>query len=132
MSKYALVKENQVDNVFVCESDEIASSLFPSDIVINVNDIDEVSIGWFYSDGEFSAPLEPEKTIEELIFEAEQYRMNQRAQSDNEIVWRQDAVEAGIATNDEITALTAWKKYRVLLMRVDTSKVPNITWPDMP
>ncbi|EGN1626406.1 tail fiber assembly protein, partial [Salmonella enterica] len=29
-------------------------------------------------------------------------------------------------------ALTEWKKYRVLLMRVDTSKVPEINWPTPP
>ncbi|MEF4955483.1 tail fiber assembly protein, partial [Escherichia coli] len=39
------------------------------------------------------------------------------------------AVDAGIATEDETAALSEWKKYRVLLMRVDTSK-PE--WPEKP
>ncbi|MGS6301058.1 MULTISPECIES: tail fiber assembly protein, partial [Enterobacter] len=29
-------------------------------------------------------------------------------------------------------ALTEWKKYRVLLNRVDTSKAPDIDWPVPP
>ena len=41
----------------------------------------------------------------------------------------QDAVELGIATEEETAALTEWKKYRVMLMRVDTS---NPDWPTPP
>lgn len=52
-----------------------------------------------------------------------------RAVADDEIAWLQDAVDAGIATDEEASSLAAWKKYRVMLMRVDTSK-PE--WPDMP
>ncbi|EKK4595233.1 tail fiber assembly protein, partial [Escherichia coli] len=46
--------------------------------------------------------------------------------------WRQDAVDAGIATDEETSILTEWKKYRVLLMRVDTSTAPDIEWPTPP
>ncbi|KIE64605.1 tail fiber assembly protein [Escherichia coli] len=28
--------------------------------------------------------------------------------------------------------LEAWKKYRVLLNRVDTSTAPDIEWPEIP
>lgn len=44
----------------------------------------------------------------------------------------QDAVDLGMATADESVVLTEWKKYRVLLMRVDTSVSPDITWPTQP
>ncbi|MCE9890752.1 tail fiber assembly protein [Kluyvera intermedia] len=46
-----------------------------------------------------------------------------------EITWRQDAVDVGEATEEETAALTAWKKYRVLLMRVDTAAP---VWPTPP
>ncbi|MHC5588472.1 tail fiber assembly protein, partial [Escherichia coli] len=55
-----------------------------------------------------------------------------RAKADSEISWRQDAVDAGIATDEETSTLTQWKKYRVLLMRVDTSTAPDIEWPTPP
>ncbi|HHH1255415.1 TPA: tail fiber assembly protein, partial [Yersinia enterocolitica] len=32
----------------------------------------------------------------------------------------------------EVTELAGWKRYRVLLMRIDTSKAPDIEWPSMP
>lgn len=44
----------------------------------------------------------------------------------------QDAVDLDMATDDEKTQLTAWKKYRVLVNRVDTSTAPDITWPISP
>lgn len=44
----------------------------------------------------------------------------------------QDAVDLDMATDAEKALLTAWKKYRVLLNRIDTSKAPGITWPDQP
>lgn len=52
-----------------------------------------------------------------------------RSAADNEIEWRQDAVNADIATDEETAALAEWKKYRVLLMRVDTT---DPEWPTPP
>ncbi|WP_167351115.1 tail fiber assembly protein, partial [Buttiauxella gaviniae] len=65
--------------------------------------------------------------------ELEQQVKNKRAMlkavADTEITWRQDAVDADIASDVEKADLAAWKKYRVMLMRVDTSK-PE--WPEKP
>lgn len=44
----------------------------------------------------------------------------------------QDAVDLDIATDDEDASLTVWKKYRVLLNRIDTSKASDIAWPEIP
>ena len=55
-----------------------------------------------------------------------------RAVADNEIEWLQDAVDAVIATAEETALLAAWKTYRVRLMRIDTSKAPDIVWPETP
>ncbi|HAF2743708.1 TPA: tail fiber assembly protein, partial [Salmonella enterica] len=44
----------------------------------------------------------------------------------------QDAVDLGIATEDEKAQLDEWKKYRVLVNRVDTSTAPKIDWPKKP
>lgn len=71
----------------------------------------------------------PPPTYEEKIADAEKMKSSLKASADSEISWRQDAVDAGIATEDEINDLAEWKKYRVLLMRVDTS---NPQWPEIP
>lgn len=44
----------------------------------------------------------------------------------------QDAVDLGMATDDEKARFNAWRKYRVLLARVDTSTAPAILWPGIP
>ena len=74
----------------------------------------------------------PPPTKEQLQAEAELKRANLRTAADAEIAWRQDAVDAGMATEEEATTLTAWKTYRVLLMRVDITKAPDIEWPNTP
>jgi len=74
----------------------------------------------------------PPPTTEQLIAQAEQQKSTRKATADAEIDWRQDAVDAGIATAEETAALAEWKKYRVLLMRVDTLKAPDIEWPTPP
>ncbi|MCV5396526.1 tail fiber assembly protein, partial [Escherichia coli] len=67
-----------------------------------------------------------------LVAIIEQKKGKLRSIADAEISWRQDAVDEGIATKEETAALTEWKKYRVLLMRVDTSTAPDIEWPTPP
>lgn len=71
----------------------------------------------------------PAPTPEDVTAMAEQQKAALRAAADAEISWRQDAVDAGIATAEEAAALIEWKKYRVLLMRVDTVKP---VWPTPP
>lgn len=65
----------------------------------------------------------------EVATRSEQTRSVLRAKADEQIAWRQDAVDAEIATDAEVAELAAWKKYRVLLMRVDTA-APD--WPATP
>lgn len=44
----------------------------------------------------------------------------------------QDAVDLDMATDGEKARFNEWRKYRVLLTRVDTSNAPTITWPEPP
>ncbi|END4893060.1 tail fiber assembly protein [Escherichia coli] len=71
----------------------------------------------------------PPPTQKELSAVAELKKANLRMRADSEINWRQDAVDAGVATEEETAALSEWKRYRVLLMRVDTEKP---VWPTTP
>ncbi|EFH1546562.1 tail fiber assembly protein [Escherichia coli] len=71
----------------------------------------------------------PAPTPEQLAAQAEDKRIALRAAADSNIAWRQDAVDADIATEKEAAELAEWKKYRVLLMRVDTAAP---VWPTIP
>ncbi|ADO10845.1 Probable tail fiber assembly protein (P37) [Pantoea vagans C9-1] len=72
---------------------------------------------------------QPLPTAEELISQAEEKRSRLRAEADTAIQPLQDASDLGIATEDEASKLLAWKKYRVMLMRLDISNAEKIIWP---
>lgn len=74
----------------------------------------------------------PPSTHEELVANANAKNSQLKAIADSEIEWRQDAVDDGSASDKEITSLASWRKYRVALMRIDTSKAPDIEWPVAP
>nr|DAU58063.1 MAG TPA: tail fiber assembly protein [Caudoviricetes sp.] len=74
----------------------------------------------------------PPPTQEELEAINKQTQFKLRDIADSEIAWRQDAVESDFATEKEVTELYEWKKYRVLLMRIDTSAEQTIEWPTPP
>jgi len=44
----------------------------------------------------------------------------------------QDAVDLDIATDEEKSSLVEWKRYRVLLSRVDPETQPPEEWPQQP
>ena len=74
----------------------------------------------------------PEPTQVELVAQAEDKRTALMEEANASIILLQDAADLDIATDEEMESLRAWKRYRVLLNRVDTSKVPDIEWPDKP
>lgn len=74
----------------------------------------------------------PPITHEQQVAHAENLRGILRSKADAEISWRQDAVDQGIATQVEKSKLSEWKKYRILLMRVDTASAPGVEWPEPP
>ncbi|ECI4314812.1 tail fiber assembly protein [Salmonella enterica subsp. enterica] len=67
-----------------------------------------------------------------LISEAEAKKKELLKLANDSIATLQDAVDLDMATEDEAQRLTAWKKYRVLMNRVDTSDPDNIVWPEVP
>ncbi|MBF4110664.1 tail fiber assembly protein [Enterobacter cloacae] len=74
------------------------------------------------------APPEPEQIIN-IAAEQKNKLMDE---ANNALLPLLDAVDLGIATKLESTLLFEWKKYRVLLNRVDISKAPDIEWPEKP
>lgn len=75
---------------------------------------------------------QPLPTAEGLISQAEDKRSRLRAEADAAIQPLQDANDLGIATNEEASQLIAWKKYRVMLMRINTKDAEEIIWPEQP
>ncbi|MBK4715540.1 MULTISPECIES: tail fiber assembly protein [Tenebrionibacter/Tenebrionicola group] len=106
-------------------------ALMPVDLLVaEVPATDEnmrIALGedWFYIDGHLTQNIN-------YIARAETKKSQLLTAAAAAIAPLQDAVELGIATDEEIALLVAWKKCRVLLNRIDTSAAPNIDWPEMP
>ncbi|MEM8140721.1 tail fiber assembly protein [Morganella morganii] len=74
----------------------------------------------------------PPPTKEQSIEQAEAKKQRLLSEATEAIAPLQDAVDLDMATPEEESALKEWKKYRVLLNRVDTSLAPDIGWPRKP
>ncbi|XTZ40081.1 tail fiber assembly protein [Salmonella enterica] len=68
---------------------------------------------------------------EALISEAESQKKDLLKQASEIITTLQDAVDLDMATDDEKILLNQWKKYRILLSRVQPINAPNIQWPEV-
>ena len=96
------------------------------------------NVTWLSPEGEFQKwngtawvkDTEAEKLFR--IREAEETKNNLMQVASEHIAPLQDAVDLEIATEEETSLLEAWKKYRVLLNRVDTSTAQDIEWPANP
>ncbi|HHN8545106.1 tail fiber assembly protein [Citrobacter cronae] len=81
---------------------------------------------WIFDDGE----IKPRQySQEELRAQVEAKKSELLSAAAIAIAPLQDAADEGMATAEETAALSEWKKYRVKVMRVDTSK-PE--WPPLP
>lgn len=74
----------------------------------------------------------PTPTKEESIIIAEQRKTREISEANTAIAPLQDAVDFDIATDKETEQLKDWRKYRILLNRIDTLSAPDINWPSKP
>ncbi|MFH6766571.1 tail fiber assembly protein [Enterobacter cloacae] len=111
------------------------------------NDVIEVSERWYeylingqgegkvISVNEYGQPVlvDPASpALEQVIQDADQQKNSLMEEANIALLPLQDAADLGIATESESALLVKWKKYRVLLNRTDTSKAPDIEWPEKP
>jgi hypothetical protein len=71
-------------------------------------------------------------TQERLIQQAETRRGELLAEASDVIAPLQDVSDLGIAADEEAAMLLLWKRYRVMLNRLDLSMSPEIEWPERP
>lgn len=74
----------------------------------------------------------PELTKDQVVIEAKNKKSALMLEVNNLLAPLQDAVDLGLSTSEENALLLEWKKYRILLNRVETSNAPNIEWPVKP
>lgn len=67
-----------------------------------------------------------------LVAKAEDEKSQRLDEANKKITDLQDAIDVGLALDGDVEKLQEWKKYRVLLNRVNTSLAPDIEWPQKP
>ncbi|ARF49849.1 tail fiber assembly protein [Pantoea stewartii] len=108
------------------------SMLWPVDMSVSEMVVEDYPIDcqadgtWRYTDGLI------EKIPTDYVAVAENQKSQLMAAANAAIAPLQDAVDLGMATDEESDMLLEWKNYRVQLNRVDTSTAPDIQWPEPP
>ena len=139
MAEYFFSGSRNTFYPLILKDDYVASNTWPDDGIL----VDDTTFQEYTApppdgmqrgvlDGMPSWEEIPPLSQEQLVAQAGQQRSFLRKAADSEITWLQDAVDAGIATDEEAALLASWKNYRVLLMRVDVTKAPDIEWPNPP
>lgn len=137
IGSYALVKDSVVLNVIVWAGPEDSPMQFDEGVVaIEVKDGESAAPGYSYLNGEFKAPDPTKEEIEQAALAKMASNIMQKKylldEASQKVSILQDAVDLEMATDDEAAALPLWKKYRVLLSRVDADTSDTVTFPDKP
>ena len=76
--------------------------------------------------------LDTEKQHQYNIDVATSRKKQLLSEANEQISYLQDAIDADIATDEEKTLFAEWKKYRILINRIDVNQSPNINYPYKP
>lgn len=136
---YALIKDGVVINTILWDIEDQPDYDYGKDSGVEAVEVvkgNAVDIGYLYSKGKLSAPPLTEEQKAEI--ESRQIASNlslkelllSEATQRRDIL--QDAVDMEEATDEETTALPLWKKYRIMLSRIDANTADAITWPTKP
>lgn len=140
MNTYALVKEGKVVNTIVWDGPNSAELIDFGDGVV-YEEIPDASgntpsIGWLLENGKFTPPplteAEVEAAKQAAIYSNIATKDSLMNDSTQKISVLQDAVDLEMATDEEKITLQAWKKYRVILSRLNADTDGDINWPEKP
>jgi hypothetical protein len=129
MKTYARIENQRVAEI-VALNVKPEKLYHPSLVWVDITALPEQpDINYRYSDGVFTAP---ETDAENAAVIASSRLAAEMDEANRTIAPLQYAVDVSMATDEEIARLAEWKRYCVLLSRIDTSKAPDITWPVRP
>jgi len=129
MKTYARIENQRVAEI-VALNVKPEKLYHPSLVWVDITTLPEQpDINYRYSDSVFTAPV---TDAENAALTASSRLAAEMDEANRTIAPLQDAVDISIATDEEITRLAEWKRYRVALSRIDTSTAPDIEWPAKP
>lgn len=129
MKTYARIEEQRVAEI-VSLSVKPEKLYHPSLIWVDITALaEQPDVNYLYSDGVFTAPV---IEAEDVVFLASSRLAAEMDDANRTIAPLQDAVDISMATDEETARLAEWKKYRVMLSRIDVSAAPDIDRPEKP
>lgn len=129
MKNYARIEDKRVAEIVTLDVEPDAL-YHPSLVWVDVTNMNPApKVSYLYDGKVFTAPV---IETQEPVFIATSRKAAAMDEAGQVMAPLQDAVDVGMATDAEAALLTEWKKYRVLLNRVDVSAAPDITWPAAP
>ncbi|MEN4634422.1 tail fiber assembly protein [Pantoea agglomerans] len=129
MKSYARI-ENQCVAEIVSLNVKPEKLYHPSLVWVDITALPEQpDVNYRYSNGVFTAPV---TDAENIMLIASSRLAAEMDAANRTIAPLQDAVDISIATDEEISRLAKWKRYRVALSRIDTSTMSSIEWPIKP
>lgn len=129
MKTYARIENQHVAEI-VALNVKPEKLYHPSLVWVDITALTEQpDVNYLYSDGMFTAPV---ADTENAALIASSRMAAEMDEANRAIAPLQDAVDISIATDEEIARLAEWKRYRVALSRIDTSKTSSIEWPIKP
>lgn len=129
MKTYARIEEQRVAEIV--SLDVKPEKLYhPSLVWVDISALETPpDVNFIYRDGVFTAPV---NEAEDPVYLAASRQAAEMEEASRLMAPLQDAVDIGKATQEEIALLNEWKGYRVMLNRIDTTKAPDIDWPEKP
>ncbi len=129
MKTYARIENQHVAEI-VTLNVEPEKLYHPSLLWVEITSLPEQpDINYNYSNGIFTAPLTDDEDAMLIVSSRLAAEIDE---ANKTIAPLQDAVDIGIATDEELARLAEWKRYRVIISRVDVSKPEAIQWPKKP
>jgi hypothetical protein len=129
MKTYARIEDQRVAEI-VSLNVKPEKLYHPSLVWVELTELPEQpDVNYKYSNGVFTAPV---ADAENGVLIASGRLAAEMDEANRTIAPLQDAVDISIATDAETACLAEWKRYRVALSRIDTSKTPDIEWPVRP
>ncbi|ELG3896578.1 tail fiber assembly protein [Salmonella enterica] len=128
--KWHLIEDHRGKTVYETKT---GAAIYISELGSLPSDVTTISPTGNYQKWNGNAWVDDESAERDaLVREAESQKKEQTAYAGEIIATLQDAVDLDMATEEEKLSLTKWKKYRVLLNRVQPEDAPNIEWPELP
>lgn len=109
--------KNKNNTVFAYENDGSQDFLITDDMIA-ISESEAMK---------FSKPTE-----EDLILQNEAIKKSMIYEANQIIAFLQDAIDLDMAESGDKEKLELWRKYRILLNRLDIEQTANIKWPKQP